>query len=111
MKLLLIKKITCKMQGVINAQWIVHTLYFVSSDVYYLHEIPSMCTQCMCVSPVPNSNRREVSVTEMYSLFKRWLEAAVAPLPSPLLSSFSKLVIGMSSYVDPVHSATCSTGK
>lgn len=60
--------------------------------------------------PSPNSNR-QIQETgsecdrNVFSFQKLVGEAAVAPLLSPL---FSKPVIGMSSYVDPVLSATRS---
>lgn len=74
-----------------------------------------MCIQVsVFVSPIPrlkqaDPGRREVSVTEMYSLFQTVVgEAAVAPPLASRLCLLRASVIGTSSYVDPVLPVTFS---
>lgn len=68
---------------------------------------------CVFVSPIPDSNRLIQQTgsecdRNVFSFQTLVGEAAVAPLSSSLFSAFSKLVIGMSSYVDPVLPTTRS---
>lgn len=81
--------------------------------VYHLHEKPGVCAQVYVCFSYPWLKQADPAdgkwVWQKCILFSNsgWRGCRSTSLVRSL-SAFSELVIGMSSYEDPVHSATCS---